>query len=324
MVKRHYNGLVIQRGDIQPLFVIKGLIAALLLLWLAHSSLQLVNMLLSVSVPPPLLLEPQPVETASNNGVPPIDIASLKAIPLFGEVVVVQQIATVEPKEEAIVETKLNLVLKGLFTSDRQGFGQAIVANGNREELYQVGSSIEGLTEVTLLEVFADRVKLSNRGNVEVLYLYPEGERLSSSASVSAFLESGEDIVVDSNNPEPTNDALPTDDVLPANNIESPTSKPVPPATRLNDIMRVVRERSKDNSKEMLGFRVLPGRDREGFERSGLQVNDIITSLDGEKLTDLRSAMDLYRNKRDATRVSLLINRDGSELSLDIDLNALK
>jgi len=73
----------------------------------------------------------------------------------------------------------------------------------------------------------------------------------------------------------------------------------------------------------MLGFRVLPGRDRESFEKSGLKVNDIITAIDGEQLNDLRSAMAVYRSKRNATQVSLSIKRDGSPVIVDIDLSSL-
>jgi len=304
MLSHHNNGLKWQLGSVPLLLLIKIVIALLLVAWLANSILQLVPILSSATK----VLSDEDIQVNNRNDVsprPPIDMAGLKAIPLFGELVVNQAPLEVEPtpQEEKLVETRLNVVLKGLFTSSTHGLGQAIIAKGNKDELYQVGDNIEGFSNVKLLAVFADRVKLDNRGTAEVLYLYAEGERLVSSSDDSTNQNSS--FVESEKNQTQWNDTVVGNKV-----------------TKLNEIMRVVRERDKSTG-DMLGFRVLPGRDRDGFERSGLQANDVITSIDGDKLTDLRSAMSIYRNKREATQVSLLISRDGSEISLDIDLNEL-
>jgi general secretion pathway protein C len=301
MLNLQGKGLKWQLGNAPLLLLIKIVIAVLLVTWLANSMLQLVQML----SPTTEVILAEAAQGNNSEDTPPrspVDIEGLKALPLFGELVVNQALVEVAPKqEEEIVETKLNLVLKGLFASENSELGQAIISKSNRDELYQVGDSIEGFSNVKLLAVFADRVKLDNRGNAEVLYLYTEGERLVSSGGGSANQNSSfvENEINQTAESEPTNKTK-----------------------KLNEIMRVVRERDKATG-DMLGFRVLPGRDRESFERSGLKVNDVITSIDGDKLTDLRSAMSIYRNKREATQVSLLIRRDGSEISLDIDLNEL-
>ena len=52
-------------------------------------------------------------------------------------------------------------------------------------------------------------------------------------------------------------------------------------------------------------------------------TNDVITSIDGDQLTDLRTAMSIYRDKRNAARVSLILRRQEKEMSLDIDLAEL-
>jgi general secretion pathway protein C len=233
----------------------------------------------------------------------PVDIAALVAIPLFGEqnIAPVAVEAVVEKPEE-LEETKLNLVLKGLFTSNSAAIGRAIIANGRDEQLYQVGDEIEGLSQVSLTAVLEDRIQLNIRGKAEVLYLYHECELNLSEGSggdspLSSFLE-------------------------PIVSNERSTIASDPKVKKLSQIIRVVRERDKATG-EMVGFRVLPGRDRGGFDKSGLQTNDIITSIDGDKLTDLRSAMSIYRNKRDASEVSLMINRQGNEVSVDIDLSTL-
>ena len=298
------KGIVQQQGIVSPLFIGKLLLSMLLLAWLASSLVQLANIMIppeSVTPTPSTIIERTPSNQVSS--LPEVDIAALTSIPLFGKVVeVLAEPVEIAPKEEVVVETKLNLSLKGLFTSEQRDKGQAIIANGRKDQLYQVGDEIEGLSNVKLTAVFEDRVNLDNRGNAEVLYLYPESERLSSSANTTPTVSTFVD-----NNLEPEISQLDTN---------KPSSK------KLNEIMRVVRERNKSTG-EMLGFRVLPGRDREAFELSGLKVNDVITSIDGEALTDLRSAMTIYRNKRDATRVSLIIRRNDNEISLDLDLDKL-
>jgi general secretion pathway protein C len=309
MLSHHSKGLKWQLGNTSLLLLIKIMIAVLLVAWLANSMLQLVQM----SSPATEAVLAEEAQVNNSDDVPPrppVDMAALKAIPLFGELVVNQAPLEVEPEqqEEDIVETTLNVVLKGLFTSTNSELGQAIISKGNKDQLYQVGESIEGLSKVKLLEVFADRVKLDNRGTAEVLYLYAEGERLVSS-------NGGGDLANQ-------NSSFVENEINQAKGTEWNDSLPAKKTKKLNEIMRVVRERDKATG-EMLGFRVLPGRDRESFERSGLQVNDVITSIDGDKLTDLRSAMSIYRNKREATQVSLLISRDGSVISLDINLNEL-
>jgi general secretion pathway protein C len=293
-------------GEVSLILLLHLSIGALLLAWCAHSAWQLASVL-QLSPAEGSFLANSVSSNGPNNNAPreSIDITALKAIPLFGvEDVAPVAVAPIEEKQQELEETKLNLLLKGLFTSNNKDSGQAIIANGRDDNLYQVGDEIGGLSKVSLLEVFADRVKLNNRGKAEILYLYPEGERINSPASApgsqaSAFLEP-----VDSERQRLLNE-------------DSPKIK------KLSQIIRVVRERDKSTG-DMLGFRVLPGRDRAGFDKSGLQTNDIITAIDGDKLTDLRSAMTIYRNKRDASQVSLMVSRQGSEISVDIDLSLLR
>jgi len=293
------RGLYCQRGALQPLFIGKLVASALLFAWLTVSLVQLADII----TPPKIVTNtaatsPKHTPSASQH-LPTIDIAALSKVALFGEYVAEQSpVETIE--QEEVVETQLNLTLKGLFTSGDESSGRAIITNGRNEKLYQVGDKIEGLSNVTLLAVFSDRVTLDNRSNTEVLYLYPEGERLTSSSVINNV----------------SKDQHATVEEHPRPSFEENNAK------KLNQIIRVVRERDKSTG-DMLGFRVLPGRDREAFELSGLKVNDVIISIDGEPLTDLRSAMTIYRNKRDATQVSLIIVRKDNKISLDLDLNKL-
>ena len=305
MVHHHNKGLNRQQGAVQALLLGKVLAALLCAAWIVHSAFHLADILFPTQHTPESVTASSP-SSSSRSTLPTVDITALRSLPLFGEQVLVSSpIIEPEPKEEELVETRLNLTLKGLFTSDSEDVGQAIIANGREERLYHVGDDIEGLSNVTLRAVLSDRIKLDNRGSAEVLYLYPEGERLASAPEPQRNVNTGVD-------------TKPLSDQKKAGLFKDNTNN----TTKMNDIIRVVRERDKATG-DMLGFRVLPGRDREGFEKSGLQVNDIITSIDGDQLTDLRTAMSIYRDKRDATRVSLILRRGDSEMSVDIDLTEL-
>jgi general secretion pathway protein C len=308
MVNDHDKGLNQQQGAVSALVLGQLVIASLCVVWIAHSSLHLFNILVPASENTQEIVAP--TAAPSQSTLPTIDIQALRSLPLFGEYVKAEEPVVVEePEEEALVETQLNLTLKGLFSSDADGIGRAIIANGREELLYREGDNIEGLSNVSLRAVMTDRVQLNNRGSVEVLYLYPEGERIAS----SQFSTRNESYV-------PLNDE---DSVSVEPSVETKKNNFVKRnIKKLNEIIRVVRERDKTTGN-MLGFRVLPGRDREGFAKSGLEINDVITSIDGEQLTDLRTAMSIYRNKRDATRVSLILRREAKEISLDIDLTEL-
>jgi general secretion pathway protein C len=71
----------------------------------------------------------------------------------------------------------------------------------------------------------------------------------------------------------------------------------------------------------MLGFVVIPGRNRQVFEQTGLQLNDVVIAIDGQLLNNLKAANSIYQQKRVATQASFQVLRGEEELTIDIDLN---
>ena len=300
------------RGGIDILLCAKAFVVIVLLLWMSVSVAGLFWRLL----PAPMVEanELAPINTAfepqSTAPARPVDIASLKAIPLFGkEVAPAPVVEEPEVVEEDVEETRLNLTLVGSFANEiDEKKAYAIIANGRAQALYRVDEALEGLNNVSLLKVFTDKVIINNRGKQEALLMYPEGEASSSSSSsseVSPFIEreSTQTASVSGNAAE----AL-------ANLSDS---------QRLQKISDVIRFTRKTENGRMIGFRVLPGRNRAGFEQTGLQLNDVVTAIDGNALDNLRAANEIYKEKRNATQASLTVLRDGSELSVDIDLNSI-
>ncbi len=300
-------------GYAKPLLLLKGLLALLLVAWMAVSLSNVFWRLLpqpaleTVSVVP----EGAAFIGAKATSLPPVDINALKGISLFGEESPVEAPAVAEdvPVKEDVEETSLNLELVGSFANNDQSQAYAIIANGKQQELYRVGEEIEGLSNVKLVSVFVDKVILNNRGRQEALLMYPEGQPLSSGSLVSSELGSIES--------EPDDNA--------ADSGEEPVAiANLNTNERLEKISDAIRFSRKTESGKMVGFRVLPGRNRAAFEQTGLQLNDVVTAIDGQPLDNLKAANEVYQEKRNATKANLTVLRGTEELTIDVDLNNIK
>ncbi len=295
----HYSG---SSGAVSPLLLIKGLIVVLLVVWMAVSLSGVFWRLL-----------PQPeLESidASGDGpafasvkkktAPPVDVAALKDIALFGKEVEAApvEVAAAEPVKEKVEATKLNLELMGSFASSEQKEAYAIIANGKKQELYRVSEEVGGLNNVKLVSVFSDKVILNNRGRQEALYMYPEGKPITSGSAV------------------------------PSTGVRSPVTTGgagslanLSSNQRLEKISDAIRFSRKTQNGKMIGFRVLPGRNRAAFEETGLKLNDVVTAIDGQALDNLKVANQVYQEKRNATQASLTVLRGEEQLTIDVDLN---
>ena len=116
----------------------------------------------------------QTAPVVENDRPEPIDIERLKQIPLFGVLKLAPVVIVPTIVEEKVIETALELTLRGLFTSTNKLAGQAIITGEFDDKLYKVGETFESLPNVSLLEVFHDRVTLNNNGSIETLFLYSE------------------------------------------------------------------------------------------------------------------------------------------------------
>lgn len=291
-----------QSNAFNPLVVLKVLCVAVLVAWMAWS----LSALLWRLLPQPEINKIDVVNGAeafspsASKALPAVNIQSLKAIPLFGKEIAAAPVKEPEPvKEEDLAATKLNLELVGSFANDDQKRAYAIIANGKKQELYRVNQEISGMSNVKLVSVASDKVIINNRGRQEALFMYPEGEPISSGSvvrSTPAAVNTG------------TGD-------------RSPSLAALNPNQRLEKISDAIRFSRKTQNGQMLGFRVLPGRNRAAFEQTGLKLNDVVTAIDGQVLDNLRTANQIYQTKRNATQASLTVLRGEEEISIDVDLN---
>lgn len=196
-------------------------------------------------------------------------------------------------------ETSLSWTLKGVFTNADAGRSAAILSpQGQAEKLYRVGASLPG--NVTLQEVFADRVILDRGGRLETLRL--KRPELASSASSSRTRRS---------NPAP---ALPTSTAEPS----------VDRDAWVNDPQRFLDVISANPVMEggiLYGLEVSPARNAREFEAAGLVPGDVITEVNGSPVSEITDYRDLLSELADASSVSVSLERDGEPMNITINMD---
>lgn len=316
-----------------PLAAWRLLVALLLVLWLAHSLARLFWLV----VPEPRIPEAQVAANAlasdaAPGGVRRVDIEALKQVEVFGRVdeaaaaeVEARHLAAPGIEDEA-VDTQLRLRLQGIMDSSDEGSGRAVIASGSSQALYAPGDELPEGRNVTLEKILPQRVILNNNGRYESLWLYQEGEFASrqprrNEPVYEAPSRSWEGDDTELNGMDEPMDA-PVDDTAQMGpeelEPEQDAQSAVEQASRsLSDVVSMSIHREDG---QIVGYQIRPGRDSAMFDALGLETGDIVKAVNGTELTSPQRVMELYRNMGDATSASLLIERNGQDVTIDIDL----
>lgn len=209
----------------------------------------------------------------------------------------------VEETPTKVPETKLNLVLRGVYHTEDQDRAMAIIASqGGREEVFSVGQRLPGDAE--LREVRPERVVLFRQGSYESLS-FPESQRGGSITAVRAEA--------------PATGVTSTANRINVSSLaeryrENISSDP----TSLNDIAQV---QPHIESGVMRGFRLRPGRKRELLRQLGLRPGDVVTNINGVPLDSMAQAMDSLQSFLSANEVQVTVLRNGREIPFTYRLN---
>ncbi|MDX1676322.1 type II secretion system protein GspC [Arsukibacterium sp.] len=286
-----------QRLPVSALRKLLNVALVLILAWLlARLSWQL--------IPAPQLPEPTPSQQTAvvATGQPGTSLEQLLSFPLFGKV-------AAEPPQPAVVvteapKTQLNVKLTGVVARPDPASGSAIIESRGTEGTYAVGDTIEG-TNAELKQVLIDRVLIQQAGRFETLML--DGIEYTKMAQANAGL-GRED------SPEPAFEnelvALPQAE---APSLDEPTL-PVSRDELLAEPMKFfdyVRVSPQTRDGNLIGYRLMPGKDPALFNQLGLQQNDLAVEINGIPLNDMQQAMRVINELRDATEAAIKIERDG-------------
>lgn len=192
-------------------------------------------------------------------------------------------------------ETRLNLVLKGVFAAIPMTNASAIIAKGKngKEEIYGIGDKLPG--GVTIKEIHPEHVVLERKGQLETLYMPKNNSigKLTRSTSKNTLATT-------------PGKALKN---IRQNIIKNPTSftKYALPV--------IVRENGKQ-----IGYRLQPQKEGDLLAQMGIEPSDVITSVNGIQLSDPKNGISALQKLSTATEVNITVKRNGVEVPLNIQL----
>ena len=226
--------------------------------------------------------------------------ASVERLHLFGEA---EKRATAKPETQKILDapdTKLQLKLRGVLASDDPAFARAIIADAKgMEDAYAVEEALPG--NAVLKEIYADRIILQYRGQLETLRL-PKDETKGANQRVSRKSpHAGVNTAETGALLRQYRNALTTD----------PQS--------VMDLVRAEPVRDRMTGK-VKGYRIRPGRDRQMLGRFGLRDGDVVTSINGVSLDNPLKALELMRDVSSMTQVNLDVERNGVPQSFSFQI----
>lgn len=225
-------------------------------------------------------------------------LAQLSNLNIFGKA----GVAPAKQVSRKAPETRLNLTLHGVFVEEDPEQGAAIIGtSGDKQKYYKVGANI--MNGVKLQGVFDDRVVLLRNGQSEVLR-FPKVSNQGGGGVSPVRPRSS----IDSN----ANQSAATASLREYKEVFQ--NEPL----KIFEHVRFVPVRSRDGLK---GYRVLPQKDRQLYNKLGIRPSDLVTAVNGVNLTDDKEAMKLIQMMKEATSVQVDIVRNGQPQSLNFNLN---
>ena len=238
-----------------------------------------------------------PAETSTSSG-GPANVEAIAANHLFGQADEEAAPAALPVVDENLSDTRLtNLVLKGTIASAIPEFSVAVIADGTAEQkVYAIGDSLGSGT--TLHSVHADRVVLNENGALTNLRLPSDFPRANNQVRRSTT----------------TTRRASTNNTQNLRNVVS---------QNLTKLTEVIRFTPYTVDGKPVGFRVYPGRDKRQFAALGLRPQDLIKDINGQALTDPTQAMQIFETLGDQTQVTVTIERNGQDQTLNLNMDQL-
>lgn len=321
-----------------PASVWRFLVKLALVIWLAYTLAQVVWLLVPAPETPQARVAPNALEADRGDATGErVDIAQLASLEIFGRVA-----EGGEPEEFAgsgdapggsgiedeAVDTELKLVLRGIMGSNEEAAARAIIADGSDQAIYAPGDELPVRGSVTLEKVLPLRVILNNSGRYESLWLYSDNDLGSSLAASRPVPDTpsrsweGDDSEDMAESPEPQDDMRAEEDTeepVEEQELEEAADE-VADRMGSQSLSDVVSMSIHREDGQIVGYKIRPGRNQAMFDSLGLEAGDVVKAVNGVELSSPQRVMEIYRDMGDASSASLLIERGGQELSVDIEL----
>jgi len=198
---------------------------------------------------------------------------------------------------EDMPETRLKLVLRGVFSGeDGSASGAIIAAPTGKQSFYALGADLPG--GAVLKEVHARHIVLLRNGNLETLRL--PSDKIKDVGSEAA-----------------NNTRLPVGRSQPQQSLYEYRKTLLENPQQLADVVQA-RPYRRDGVR---GYQVNPGRDPALFSRLGLQPNDVIVAVNNIKLDNPARGLSVLQTLKQDGPVTVDVLRAGVTQTLSIDIN---
>ena len=238
-----------------------------------------------------------------------ISLAGLKTLNLFGAYTdIIEEVETAEV--ENAPETQLNLILAGVAASDDKNTSAAVIENSGNQDTYSPGETITG-TRVVLDTVYRDRVILKNAGKLETLMLdgfdYNETTKITQPKAKSRTSLTNQKRKINNELNSPNVVDQRTNKML-SNSAKSFKEDINKDPSKITDYLKISPKRTDG---EIVGYRLMPGKNAEFFQSAGLKSGDVAIQMNGYDLTAPSEAAQALSALKEDKEVSLLIDRNG-------------
>ena len=309
--------------DPERLRRLQAILIVVLVLWSLSSVSQLIWIPFRtnpIEVAPALALNP-PKPTGGKQAAV-IDTSGVLGLGLFGgspeAFVDADSAALTEASRDGIEqnaqETRLALTLTGIVASTEDGSGSAVIKSGAAEQVYAVGDALPASGQVVLAKVMPQQVVIDNNGTYELMKLY-EGPGISIPTRTARAPRQDAAASLASSNP---NEASPSATAAEQTALASQYRRQLYDSPE--SLASVVSVSPVREGERVVGYRIAPGADRVAFDAFGFQTGDIVTAVNGLALSDASKTVKLYQSMKDVTQASFDIERDGSNVTINVDL----
>ncbi|MBZ9613031.1 type II secretion system protein GspC [Rheinheimera maricola] len=248
-----------------------------------------------------------------------VSLAALTSFALFGQATAVA-VTEPAPVVTEAPKTQLNVKLTGLVAVGADpNQGSAIIESRGIESTYAVDDKIDG-TNAVLKQVLSDRVLLQQAGRFETLML--DGIEYTRVAQANAGLGRADEPVAEQDGnemaPVPEPEPMEMRPLQVNEELDISREQIIAEPMRFFDYIRVTPHR---NNGQLMGYRLMPGKDPALFSQLGLQPNDLAVEINGIALTDMQQAMGAINELRDAKEAAIKIERDGEIRDILVSLS---
>lgn len=260
----------------------------------------------AMQVPPPVpTIAPgatagaRPAATVADQG------KAIAALHLFGRADLIAAV----PKQEPVVETTLQLELRGIFSSNDPALARAIIAEPSRDEKPYAAGATDIPGGATLKEIRDDHVVLSRSGRLEILRL-PK-DKLGTGSM------------------EPVSPAEREAELQPLPEMESPREFTGSESLRdlrdavINDpqlLAGFLQAEPVQGPSGIEGFRLGSGQDPQLLRRFGLQRGDVVLAVNDVQLNGVTKVPQLLQSLPGASELTIKFRRNGKDRSVTLNL----